>query len=331
MLQVRNLAAGKKAVFLGVKATDKGKATDEAPYGWVEGCANAAVKDRYDELVLPSALSKAVPAFMMNPVLSHGHNIDGNPVTGGLPAGSVLKIWQEADGSTFHRSRWANTPEAQKTRGLYNDGDMRGFSVQFMPLDSRQPTPEELAKFPGLRIVITELDLIEIACAVVPVNQGSLTTASKSLAGVRKLAAPTEDSTMSKRKLSDEEVKQMDGMVAAYNSTAEGMSTIAMALDELRAKAGEDDDHAPRIQKIMDGHKAMTTGAKTMGDTCMALGKGFGIKGEGEPADPNAEDPNADPDADPNADPNAADDPNKEKPEDQAKALQLAFQTALKA
>lgn len=322
----------KRSLSFGTVKSDKGQVTADAPYGWVEGISNAYICDRYDELVLPTAFAAAAEGFMKNPVLSFGHGIEGNPANGTLPAGTVLKLWQDGQGNTHHRARWANTEDAQKVRGLYNDGDMRAFSVQFITLDSRPPTLEEVTKWPTLRRVITKLDLVEIACAVVPVNQGSLVTASKSLAGVRKLATPTEGATMDKRKLSDEEVKQMDALVANYNSTAEAMGNIALALDEMRAKAGEEDDHAPRMQKMVDGQKSLTTACASMGETCMALAKGFGISGD----EPAAED-----DAEEVEDPAAAEDEEatppvkpgteEEKPEDQAKAFNEHFTKALKA
>lgn len=328
------MSSTKRLFFGTVKA--QGETDKDAPYGWVEGVANGYVCDRYDELVDPPAIASAAAKFMLNPVMSFGHGIEGNPVNGTLPAGSVLKIWQDAKRDSLFRARWANTPEAQKVRQMYKDGDMRGFSVQFIPLDSRPPTPEELSKWPTLRRVITQLDLIEIACAVVPVNQASLVTASKSLATPRKLSVPAEGASMEKRALSPEEMKSLDTMVQQYNTTAEGMATLAQAIDDIRSNAANEDDHAPRMTAAVTAHKGMGVSLKDMGGSIGTLASGFGVKAEGDPAEEGAEDPDAE--VDPNADPNAPD-PAKPKPgaepdatpEEQAKSFGEAFQAALKA
>ncbi len=225
---IRSLTAHVKAA--GLKA-------DDAPYGWVEGIANKFEVDRYGELVLPTAFKNATEKFMKNPVMSIGHRIDGDP-SAGLPAGTVLKLWQDQGGDTYFRARFANTPEAQKVRGLYVDGDMRAFSVQFLPAWhdkewSRDPSPEEMKAYgPTLRIVIQKIDLIEIACCPVGVNAGSLATAAKSLSTLTKPKSLKPGATM-KKSMSDEGKGHLAKMIESYTAAVGCMSSSAEALEEL--------------------------------------------------------------------------------------------------
>lgn len=303
-----------------------GKSAEDAPHGWVEGVANAFEKDRYDELVLPTALAAAIPGFMRNPVLSFGHRIDGNPTDGSLPAGTVLAITQDAQGNTHFRARFAAHEDAQKVRQLYLDGDMRAFSVQFICLDSRPPQPEELQRWPGLRRVITQLDLIEIALAVVPVNAGSLATAAKSFDGKALPAAPAlttkETQTMSKKALTPEHKELVEATHAAYGAHAEAMKALAAPLSELAEKGDEEADHAGTAALAHKACKAMGEShaalAKSVADLHKAMG---GTEDEGEE---EVEVEETDDDAD-ETDPNA----NTEIPPEKEKAFTEALNKAL--
>lgn len=163
---------------------------------------------------------------------------------------------------------------------------MRGFSVQFIPLEQRPPTPDELTKWPTLRRVVTKLDLIEIACAVVPVNPGSLATAAKSLAAVRRLAVTPEGSV--EQPMNDEQLGMVAELVKSYNANAEAMAGTATALEELQAKAAEGAGHGERMKALLACHKQMTDACAAMGTGCTGLAKALGVEievnvgGEGE-------------------------------------------------
>ena len=259
--------------YLGAKAIESGEATKDAPYGWVSGVANAFEVDRYGDLVLPEAMGAATAKYMLNPVLSFGHGIDGNPTNGTMPAGSVLSITQDATGNTIFKARWANTEDAQMTRQLYKDRDMRAFSIHFLPygdsLESRQPTAEEVAKFPGVKRVITKLELIEIACAVVPVNAGSLVTGAKSMTGKLpkgKTFSSTKGAKTMKTVMSGDQKKAIDGALSAHEAHIKSMDGLAGHLEELSeaASAGKEADHASMstkchaaFQKSLESHKAL--------------------------------------------------------------------------
>ena len=256
-----------------VKAVDNGQAAPDAPYGWVEGIANAFEVDRYGDLVLTEALMAAVPKFMTNPVLSFGHNIDGNPQDGSLPAGTILNITADAQGNTIFRARFANTPDAQLVRQMYRDGDMRAFSIHFIgygdSLETRDPLPDELAAHPGCKQVITKLELIEIACAVVPVNAGSLATASKSFSSGRlKRLKPFSNGArkMGNSILTSDSRKAIDAAKNAFEDHQKNLEAVASHLEELAAsKEGAEADHGSMCAKC---HAAFGESAKSH----MALG-----------------------------------------------------------
>ena len=269
---LRGIGASVKAV--GLKA-------DDAPHGWVEGIANAFEVDRYNDLILPTALKAAFPKFMLNPVLSFGHAIDGNPQDGTLPAGTVLAMDQDEAGNTTFRARFAGTPEAQKVRQLYLDGDQRAFSIAFLPygdsLESRQPTAEEVQRFPGVQRVITKLELIEIALCVVPVNAGSLASTTKSMNGGRLQGPPKLKQgarAMGKTILTSESKKAITRAGKAYEAHAKKLEAVAGHLDEL-AEVGDgvEGDHGAVSAKCMKAMEAATESHKALQDAVKAMHK----------------------------------------------------------
>lgn len=319
--------------MIGARAIAVGDKADDAPYGWVTGIANALEVDRYGDLVLTEALMNAVPKYMTNPVLSFGHGIDGNPTNGTLPAGSVLSIAPDLKGNTVFRARFASTDDAQKVRQLYKDGDMRAFSIHFLPygdsLQTRAPTADEVAQYPGVQRVITALELVEIACAVVPVNAGSLASGSKSLTAA-KLATPkllkpqTGERAMPKSILTGEQRKAIDGARSAYEAHVKALTGVAGHLEELaESPEGGEADHGSMCAKC---HAAFTGAADShakLGDAIKAMHVAItnhepeGAEGDGE--------------GDAGADPADGDDgsaPVQTDPE--AKALVAAFEKSFK-
>ena len=331
--------------FIGahVKAVSApGEAAPDAPYGWVEGIANAFEVDRYGDLVLPSALAGAIEKFMLNPVLSFGHGIDGNPTNGTLPAGTVLSIKQDPKGNTTFRARFANTADAQKVRQLYADGDMRAFSIHFLPygssLEVRPPTPEELQQFPGTERVISKMELIEIACAVVPVNAGSLASGAKSLNHGKGKMSPMPTlkqgaKAMAKTILTSESRKAIANAAGAYDKHVKSMEGLKDQLEELsESPEGAEDDHPGMASKCSKAFQAATESHGQLGEAIKAMH--VSINGGNEPASDGDEDPDAEPGDD--ADAGAAggeavtDGGTPPLPEDpEAKALVSAFRAGL--
>ncbi len=239
-----------------VKAvTDQNKEDKAAPYGSVEGIANALVTDRYREIVLPEAFRKCKEAFMLNPVMALGHRIDADPQAG-LPIGTVIELDQDAEGNTIFKGRFASSPVAQQVRQLYLDGDMRAFSVQFMIKGSRDPTEADILKWPQARTIITDIDLLEISCCVVPVNQESLATATRSItspATPRPRALASSGAATMKKAMSDEAKKHLGKVKAHYDECVKSMTGVADALDELAEHKDEGVD-ASSIAHRMGAH-----------------------------------------------------------------------------
>ena len=335
------MAVNKQSI--NAKAIANGKDDEASPNGWVEGIANAFEVDRYDELVLPAAMQAAFTKYLANPILSFGHGIEGNPVNGTLPAGKVdwLKILDAPmdlgagvmapAGSTYFHASFAPTDDAQKVRALYAGGFMRGFSVQFITKSSRDPLPQELEKFPGLRRVITELDLIEIACAVVPVNAGSLAAASKSLNGKGGLKPPrritvTKEKAMGNMLLTSEHKDLIAAAHKAYGDHAEKMEELSKSLGDMgaAADAGEEGDHAATAAKCAKDMEAVTASHGALADSVKAMHKA--ISGDdGDTGDDEGTDDDVDPDADDDQD---AGSPPMDDPE--ARAVAAAWDKAIK-
>ncbi len=289
---------------LGAYTKAVGDAADDAPYGWVEGIANAFEVDRYGDLVLPEAIAGAWLKYSSNPVLSFGHGIEGNPKNGTMPAGSVLKLWLDENGSSNFRARWANTEDAQMTRQLYKDGDMRAFSIHFLPygdsLVHRAPTSAEVAAHPGVVRVITKLELIEIACAVVPVNAGSLATEAKSLQPGN-LAQPKKllqshligERAMPKSILTSDQRKAIKAAADAHDAHIKAMEDASGTLEELASsKAGAEGDFGGMCMKVYSAYKKSGETHAAFGDSLKAMHKAVtntDIEGEGEGGDEEVE------------------------------------------
>lgn len=251
-----------------------GDKADDAPFGWVEGQAIGTESNRYRRVILPEAMKAAYPAFKTNPVLALGHDISGHPM-GGLPIGTVLWLKWDAEGNTLFRARFADTPEAQKVRGLYQSKDMRAFSIHFWPTGYREPTKEEMKRWPGVEQVITDLDLIEISCAVVGVDATALVTASQSITRPRTL----KESAM-EYKLSDDSTKHLASLKASFGHGVEAMNGIATSMEEMSEHSGDDASTDPKeLVKKMGAHLALCKSAvKSMlshhANLSLAIGEG---------------------------------------------------------
>lgn len=254
-------------------------AASDAPYGWVEGIANAFEVDRQGDLILPEALAGSFDKYMLNPVVTFGHGMDGNPVNGTLPAGSTLKLWQDGAGNTLFRMRFAAHEDAQKVRKMYIDKDMRAFSVHFIPfgpsIETRNPTPEERKRYTGVERVITKLEMIEIACAVVPVNAGSLMLGAKSLNGFGLTAVPTltpRGAKAMKSILTSDHRKLIDGAAKAYEGHVKSMEGIKASLEDLSAsKEGSEADHGAMAAKCMKAVADAGTSHAALGEAVKSL------------------------------------------------------------
>ena len=331
---------------LGAYAKAVGEKADDAPYGWVEGIANAFEVDRYGDLIRPEAMLAAFDKFLLNPILSFGHGIDGNPTNGTLPAGKVLWLKILAApmdlgggmvapaGSTYFRAAFANTPDAQLVRGLYAEQFMRGFSIHFLPYDDsyegRDPTPEELQAHPGCRNVITKLEMIEIACAVVPVNAGSLTAGAKSVRNATKrLSVPVLKSTtkgaatMGNTILTKDHIKAVKGAMGAFEDHTKSLKDLAGTLEELSENGdGKEADNVGLSTKATECMKSVGESHQALGEAVAAMHKAISNAPDAEEGD------EPEPDEPDDAGGDADESPAANTPE--GKALLAAFDKGLR-
>ena len=131
--------------------------------------------DRDREVVLPVGMDKR--DFMKNPILLWSHD----PLH---PVGKINALYRKdngwdmeaelADRPDGHQGEW----KADELHALMKAGILKGISIGFMPIDSRQPSKKDLETYgQDLRRVITKYKLCEVSLVSVPANQDALVTA----------------------------------------------------------------------------------------------------------------------------------------------------------
>ena len=151
--------------------------------GTFEAVASTAALDRDNEIIDPAAWEAGLASYRANPVLMacHQHR---------LPSGSSPVIGQATrievvGGELQFSGKFARTALGQEYKTLYADGDMRAFSVGFIP---QQGGLRELAGPDGKKrttYVHTRCDLLEISCVPVPSNPETLARMRAAAAGER--------------------------------------------------------------------------------------------------------------------------------------------------
>lgn len=163
-------------------------------------------KDRYGDRILVNGWM--LEEYRKNPVLLFGHDY------GGIAVGHALDIYQDAvgaSGETRTRLRgvflWSRAnPEAAILKGVYEDGDMRAFSVGFIPEEFLAPEDEDERKELDLGpwgVLHQKQTLLENSAVPVPANPNAITEESvkafrgavpqEELPGLRKLAQRLHD------------------------------------------------------------------------------------------------------------------------------------------
>ena len=90
----------------------------------IEGIASAPIYDRQNELITKSALEKALPEFMVLPILTVQHKE--------FVAGLVKKAWFDEEDKLHIRAQLKNTREVNKVWDLIKSGDLNSFSISGM-------------------------------------------------------------------------------------------------------------------------------------------------------------------------------------------------------
>lgn len=224
------------------------KPEDTATPWDIEGVASVETMDQHRSLIPVSAFADGLAEYAKNPLMMALHALSDWSARGEerLPVAKVLKCWIESDQLRF-QSKFATTDYAQTILQLYRDDVMRMFSVAFYVLDSRKPTDQELVKYPGIEIVYTRVQLVEISCVPAGSNPGAFVTDVRAAVGaglnVRADLAPE---------------------VQAINAALDGLAKACNALIE---KAGGADEAEPGKGNEQDPKQ----GSKTEGDAQRAV------------------------------------------------------------
>ena len=130
----------------------------------ISGYANTIDKDRYGDVVLPSAFK--MENYEKNPIvlLQHDH---------GKPIGVVVEH-EITENGLFIKAEISDAAEdLYKVKTLINDGVLKAFSIGFRLMKGKY-IPEDDT------YVIQELELLEVSVVSVPANQDSVFEVSKS-------------------------------------------------------------------------------------------------------------------------------------------------------
>lgn len=137
---------------------------------------NTSVMDRDFELVLPEGIDRT--DYNANPMVLWNHE-------GDKPIGTSDWVKPSATG-LIARSKYSQAPKWWKPEvewqpdfvwAMIEANILRGKSVGLLPLEIRDPTPEELAANPALQRVISKSLLLEYSVVSVPSNPQALVEA----------------------------------------------------------------------------------------------------------------------------------------------------------
>ncbi len=137
--------------------------------------------DRDNEIVDPAGID--ISDYLTNPIVLFGH--DQNK-----PVGKALWVKSSVDG-LIAKTKYASRPKTFQGEWLPDfvfemvlADVLRGKSIGFLPLEFRDPTPEESANSPGVERVISRSLLLEFSVVSIPSNPKALVEAvNKGLTG----------------------------------------------------------------------------------------------------------------------------------------------------
>ncbi|MFA5553472.1 MAG: HK97 family phage prohead protease [Phycisphaerae bacterium] len=167
-----NLIGQERHLFLMVKSID------QTNPNIVHATVSTDEIDRYEEIVLPSAIINALPSFLANPVVlpAHQHRLENGepPVIGRVITESIKIAEHQVDVDI----EFDNDSLGQKYADKYRKGFMRAFSIGFRGLEGKYEQLAEAAKNTIKKIwTWTSIELLEISAVAVPANRGALARA----------------------------------------------------------------------------------------------------------------------------------------------------------
>lgn len=134
---------------------------------------NTDVIDRYRTVISPEGIS--LESYRKNPVVLWEHGKDPN--RGTMPVGRNL--WIKADaGRLIAKTVFRQDDYSQQLFEAYQDGGLRGWSVNILPRDSSPPTHDETRSRPhwaGADMIYRASELAEYSGTAVPGNPDTLT------------------------------------------------------------------------------------------------------------------------------------------------------------
>lgn len=129
--------------------------------------------DRDQEVLLPKGAM--FENFIKNPIVLWAHSHSETPI------GKALWIKRQGN-KIIAKTKFALTTKAQEVYDLFKGGFLNAFSVGFIPVESRQPTPDDIKSNPDwavVRRIISKWELLEFSAVPVPANPEALALAVK--------------------------------------------------------------------------------------------------------------------------------------------------------
>ncbi len=132
--------------------------------------------DLQGEIVLSQGLDLEI--YKKNPIVMYNHDeVIGKCLW-------VKHIPQGIKGCTSYAKRpkdWTESWLADKVFEMVRQGIIVGKSIQFQPLQAREPNAEELEKYPNANLVFIKSILLEVSTVDIPCNPNALITNFKKL------------------------------------------------------------------------------------------------------------------------------------------------------
>ena len=184
--------------------------------------------DRYDEIVLPSAIKEALPSFIANPVVlaAHQHTLPtaDPPVIGNVVTDTIQIKEHNIDLAIL----FDDDELSQKYANKYRKKFMRAFSIGFRGLEGKFEQITDTVKNIIRKVwTWTLIELLEVSAVAVPANRTALLIAAGYYEGM--LQAPANINT--------ETIKEL---LSAYSSNVEKnvldlKSFIEQSLNEIKS------------------------------------------------------------------------------------------------
>ena len=178
----------------GFDTVSKGNGDPEKLRHTVLGTVSTNDVDRDNEVIQPKGID--IKMFNKNKVMLWAHDGNQPPIGGWLWAkperGQMKAFGKFADRPEFHPEQAEWFPDT--IYSLFEQKMLRGFSIGFIPLDFRPPSPKEIEEYPlyaTAKRVYTKTHLIEISACPVPCNPYCLAEAVSKVSPKRMPSKPS--------------------------------------------------------------------------------------------------------------------------------------------